>query len=214
MSPDDEKRLWELSERIASLESRIGPLEKIPAPLELEATLQENRRTRYEETGEWARHYSTVRLTVTTFLASMSIGILSFKWDPPAQPAQTFVDLAGLVWIAALFLFVLFTSYTYCEMENARRHRNWLLVLRTEQCTKKELHLRQDAASWLVLILTILYGIFLLNLCATHPVWHWRLWSFDYWLPPRTISRAMLVCAAIGIIMTFLGPALRRTRQP
>jgi hypothetical protein len=199
MNADDEAKF---AQRLADLERKFQ-LETIPKPAETEPALQENRRTRYQEAGEWARHYSTVRMTTTTVLVSLSIGILSFKWDPAAQPPQIFVDFAGLVWTAALFLFVLFTHYTYREMQNAREHRNRLPALQGETAFKKQFHPRQDVASWLLLGLTLIYAIFLLDLCAAYPVWHWRFFSRSYSVPPTTVPWAMIISAVLGIGATM-----------
>ena len=35
-------------------------------------------RAQFSEVGEWARHYSTVRMTVTPVMAGLSLGILQF----------------------------------------------------------------------------------------------------------------------------------------
>jgi hypothetical protein len=61
----------------------------------------------YTESGEWARHFSTVRATVTTFLVGVSVGVLSFGWDKPAW--RIFAAIAAGVWVLMLFLLWLFT---------------------------------------------------------------------------------------------------------
>ena len=51
-----------------------------------------------------ARLNKLPNMTTTMFLVSLSIGLLSFKWNLPAKPEPAFLNLAGGVWIAALCL--------------------------------------------------------------------------------------------------------------
>src|SRR5947207_10712493 len=99
-------------------------------------------------------------------------------------------------------------------MENARQHRNWLLVMQTETPPAKQFHPRQDVASWLLLGLTLLYAIFLLKLCSIEPVWSWRFASMECIVPTTTIPWAMIILALIGIVITALAPALWRITPP
>jgi hypothetical protein len=45
----------------------------------------ENRRVLYAENGEWARHYSNVRMTVITFVVTACVAILALKWDADVE---------------------------------------------------------------------------------------------------------------------------------
>ena len=154
-----------LSEQLAKLSARVDLLQ---TRLDLQVADEtaehiQNRRVRFAENGNWARHYSTVRMTTMTFLASLSIGILSFKWNPPTKPELTFLNLAGGVWVAAFCLFLVFTRYTYGEMERARLRRRALPEgAKTEP--DKPLHPRQDMASWLMVVVTAAFGLLLLSL--------------------------------------------------
>ena len=63
-----------LSEQLAKLSAKVNDLQ---ARLDLLAMGDrpehiQNRRVRFGENGNWARHYSTVRMTTTTFLFSLS----------------------------------------------------------------------------------------------------------------------------------------------
>jgi uncharacterized integral membrane protein len=129
-----------------------------------------NRRTRFQEYGNWARHYSTVRMTVTTFLVSLSVGILSFKWDPnDGPPADLFINLSGGVWIVALCLFLIFTHHTYRQMAHARRLRNRLETGDEYDKTKRAIHPRKnDWASWILIILSAVFGLLLLCLALAN----------------------------------------------
>ena len=155
-NPSDE--LTKLSAKVDGLQARLDLLVTGDTPEHIQ-----NRRVRFGENGNWARHYSTVRMTTTTILVSLSIGILSFKWDPPAKPALTFLNLAGGVWIAALCLFLTFTRYTYGEMERARLRRQ-ALPEGAKPEPGKPLHPRQDPASWIMIVVTAAFGLLLLSL--------------------------------------------------
>jgi hypothetical protein len=69
-------------------------------------------KVQFVEVGEWARHYSTVRATVSPVLAGLSLGILQFaikqqgasKWIPAVSSL--------LLWLAALIILVAFTRST------------------------------------------------------------------------------------------------------
>jgi hypothetical protein len=45
----------------------------------------ENRRALLAEDGEWARHYSNVRMTVITFVVTACVAILALKWDADVE---------------------------------------------------------------------------------------------------------------------------------
>jgi hypothetical protein len=155
-NPSEE--LTKLSAKVDGLQARLDLLVSGDTPEHIQ-----NRRARFVENGNWARHYSTVRMMTTTFLASLSIGILSFKWDPPAKPELTFLNLTGGLWIAALGLFLTFTRYTYSEMERARLRRQ-ALPEGTKPEPGKPLHPRQDLASWIMIVVTAAFGLLLLSL--------------------------------------------------
>jgi hypothetical protein len=81
----------------------------IPWNTETEATLIEY----YKERGQWARHYSAVRLTLGTFFVTLSFGILQFRWDTP----ELKVGVVLLTCAFGVFLFILFSKYTFDEMK-------------------------------------------------------------------------------------------------
>ena len=45
----------------------------------------ENRRTHYDDAGEWSRHYSNVRMTVATFVITSCVAIIALKADKPGS---------------------------------------------------------------------------------------------------------------------------------
>jgi beta-lactamase regulating signal transducer with metallopeptidase domain len=109
----------------------------------------ENRRAHFAESGEWARHYSNVRMTVITFVVTACVAILALKWDAdvekkmPAAPSQgsapTTVEAAAktekrvraevvansvaLLWILGSLVFQGFTYYTLRRMTSQLKHR-------------------------------------------------------------------------------------------
>lgn len=56
---------------------------------------------RQASAGEWSRHFSTVRMTVTPFLFTTSLAVLAFKWDD-GEPI--FITAASVTWAAGMFL--------------------------------------------------------------------------------------------------------------
>ncbi|MGI9087482.1 MAG: hypothetical protein ACR2HH_07060 [Chthoniobacterales bacterium] len=162
MTVEEEAQLWK---SIADLETKVDGLAHDPDTFKGlgQAELLQNCRTRYQENGNWARHYSTVRMTVTTFLIPVSLGVLAFKWTPPTHPPINFLALSDVVWMAAVFLFVLFTRLTYEEMERARRRR---MQLREGVATGEgsSFHPCQDHASYVLAFLTIAYGVLSMRL--------------------------------------------------
>jgi hypothetical protein len=159
MSEDNvSEQLTKLNAKVDGLQARLDLMLTGDTPEHIQ-----NRRVRFRENGNWARHYSTVRMTTTTALVSLSIGILSFKLNPPAKPEPTFVNLAGGVWIAALCLFLVFTRYTYGEMERARLRRR-ALPEGAKPEPGKPLHPREDMASWIMIVVTAAFGLLLLSL--------------------------------------------------
>ena len=159
------EQLSKLCTTVNQLAGRLQHLEDAGPP-----DVQANRQSRFAENSEWARHYSTVRMTTTTFLVGVSLGILSFRWPAPGRPPISFIALSGVVWIVAVLLFLVFTRLTYQEMERARRKRNRLpdgISAPREQSYRPA----ADAASWIVGLITILYGALLFYLGNIAP-WH------------------------------------------
>lgn len=147
-TPEDEAELKnslkDLKTRVENPEKSLETLLTIGSP-----DVAQNCRTRYQENGSWARHYSTVRMTVATLLVPVSLGILAFNWKPPLQhPPLIFVALSGVMWSIAVILFLSFTRQTYAEMERAREKRTRMPDRAgNSQGEGKQIHPRQDIAS-------------------------------------------------------------------
>lgn len=170
---DVDRKVEKLKDELKTASSDIAALKALlnALPPKTEEGLLSNRRTRFQENGNWARHYSAVRMTVTIFLVGLSLGILSFKWEPKGQPLAnppelTFRDLSGWVWSAAVILFVAFTTLTYNDMTKAR-NRN---LPDGAPTNRRPLRPRWESASWVVIIVTAIFTAMLFYL-SNLPIW-------------------------------------------
>lgn len=99
----------ELTQKLRLLRDLIPPAR---------SDLVQNARARFANDGQWAIHYSTVRMTVTTFLVGLSWGIVALQWDR-YKPALCFA--AWAVWVLTLVLLFTFTFYTKERLLAQRR---------------------------------------------------------------------------------------------
>jgi hypothetical protein len=72
----------------------------------------------YSDHGAWARHYSTVRMTIGTFFLTAATGIIYLRWDDP-EPGTAI--LAGIVFATGALVFLRFTWLTFKEMNRQRK---------------------------------------------------------------------------------------------
>ena len=67
----------------------------------------------YGDHGNWARHYSTIRLTLGTFFITAATGMITVRWDRP----QTAIAVsAGVVFGIGVLLFMVFSAFTFDKM--------------------------------------------------------------------------------------------------
>lgn len=71
----------------------------------------------YSDHGQWARHYSTVRMTLGTFFVTAATGFISLRWDTPG--AGVALIAAGIFFIGVI-LFLEFSWLTFHEMNKQR----------------------------------------------------------------------------------------------
>ena len=118
-----------------------------------------NRRLHYQEAGQWARHYSTVRMTVGTFVITVCATILALK-GRGGQADQIAVAVT-LLWLAGQAIFFIFTAQTFDRL-NSQLRRRWQLpdFIDAPEPARPVTMLR-DAASWIMMGLTILLGVFM-----------------------------------------------------
>ena len=78
----------------------------------------QNARTQFSDKGAWAMHFSTVRMTIATFLIGISWGVISLKWDDytPALGVAAIV-----VWVMAGIFLGIFTNST-CKASEQQKH--------------------------------------------------------------------------------------------
>jgi hypothetical protein len=72
----------------------------------------------YNDHGNWARHYSVVRMTVGTFFVTSSFTILGLQWNHPDRGLALLIYLYFLTG-ACIFLF--FTRLTFKKFEDQRK---------------------------------------------------------------------------------------------
>jgi hypothetical protein len=69
-------------------------------------------KTQFSEVGEWARHYSNVRMTVTPVLAALSLGIMQFAIEKKGAVVWIPMVSSLILWLAAIVILLTFTYHT------------------------------------------------------------------------------------------------------
>jgi hypothetical protein len=69
----------------------------------------------YGDHGHWARHYSTVRMTLGTFFITAATGMITFRWD---TPQEVIAVTAGAIFGIGVILFMIFSFFTFKEMNS------------------------------------------------------------------------------------------------
>jgi hypothetical protein len=72
----------------------------------------------YKEHGAWARHYSSVRMTLGTFFLSAATGVIYLRWDKPELRTAV---LAAVILFIGVILFLGFSWLTFRAMNRQRR---------------------------------------------------------------------------------------------
>lgn len=140
-------------------------------------TNEEILKTEYTEVGNWARHNSTVRMTVTPFLILVSLGVMSYKWD--ARDALIFMIASSAVWAMAMFLLWYYTRLTiraelYVKMLEEGFRTDTLpdrLFFETGAVDRKKIHPLDDPSTRIGLFgLTPAYlAAWIYWLCSVYP---------------------------------------------
>ena len=139
---------------VSPLKSRVTDLETTGDRAKTdEETWLTNRRIRYQEAGQWARHYSTVRMSVTTFLIGLSVTIVSFGWNYwDEKPRVSSVQTAAALWLVAVGLFTVFTRLTFQMARRSADHRRKLQI--DKQISTSNVS-SNDPASWAVAFISL-----------------------------------------------------------
>jgi magnesium-transporting ATPase (P-type) len=153
MTPEEEAAL---QKDIKDVCDRVLVLEQTREAVKSgEEAMLANRRVRYQETGQWARHYSTVRMTVTTFLLGLSVSIVTFGWQYwDEKPRGSSVETAAALWLLAVSLFTVFTRLSLQMGVRATKHRRELKI-ENEKPVPDGQAPPQDAASWTIAAISL-----------------------------------------------------------
>jgi hypothetical protein len=85
-----------------------------------------NTRSRFADAGAWAMHYSTVRMTISTFFITTTWAVISLRWD---DYSPELLQAALVVWLfAGAFLFV-FTGLTHRAASRQQEYKSYLPAL-------------------------------------------------------------------------------------
>jgi hypothetical protein len=126
----------------------------------------ENRRTRYDDAGEWARHYSTVRMTVATFALTTCVAIIALKGDESSLTPEEKIYMGNSVVILWLLGAVIFYVFSYLSYKQSNRQRKYRKDLPTTMIDSKNTDNRgptsitRDFAWWAVTAITFCFGFF------------------------------------------------------
>jgi hypothetical protein len=155
----------------------------------------ENRRAHFAENGEWARHYSNVRMTVITFVVTACVAILALKWDadiekksptaPPEASAPTTLEVkaktekqvraevvansVALLWIVGSLVLQGFTYYTLRRMTAQLKHRRQMRM--PEDPVDLPTHPHLDYPSFTIPLISALLVYCLLCTSVGNVVW-------------------------------------------
>jgi hypothetical protein len=107
-----------LRSRVVAQEAKLGDM-LFGAP-----PLHDNRKLLFGEHGSWARHFSTVRMTVMTFTVSTCAAI--FALSVRGAELSKIIGPIAVLWGLGSLTFWIFTFYTYKKVRSQWRMRNWL----------------------------------------------------------------------------------------
>ena len=106
----------------AKTDAVLGLVMNIP---EARSAFRDHRRVIYQELGQWGRHFSTVRMTVLTFTLTTSAAIIAWKWQGKGPDAiEPLLPPVGVLWVAGVLVFWLFTYHTYKSIGSQKRMRD------------------------------------------------------------------------------------------
>lgn len=126
-----------------------------------------------EDANGWAQHFSTVRLTLTTFLVSIALGVMQVRWEDATTLLR--YEVLG-IWMLAAVLLVYFTVFEYRKLRHGREAKNVLFALTGKSRAAKDRRWYSDVPLWCFVALSI--GFYM---------------AWDDWQPQ---SRASVVPAA------------------
>lgn len=157
----------------------------------------EDLRAAYSDLGNWARHYSAVRATVSTSLASISVVLMYYSWD---KNSRAFMAVSVTVMVVAFILLWVFTRATVVRMnDQIDRARELGLVgpaaqpagpaygkvmsfLTGQKHANDTYSIRTDVAFWGGVVFMLAYAAFVI---------YWFGWVHGRTLPNEHIIRIL-----------------------
>ncbi len=82
-----EEQKVQLAQALTDLNTKVAELEKIKDALQ--SAGNDNQKLHYQEAGQWARHYSIVRMTIATFAIRDGVGATVVPCHEPARTVAT-----------------------------------------------------------------------------------------------------------------------------
>ncbi len=147
--------MQDLNDALNKLADRVQTVEK--AKDALQSPLNDNRKLLYQEAGQWARHYSTIRMAVTTLAITTCAGVIALKWNGNASSEYVW-NVPIVLWLLAFLVFHAFTYQTY-KMFN---HQLFYRAVLPHGIEKKEAKLSliiEDSASIIIWLMTLVFGV-------------------------------------------------------
>jgi hypothetical protein len=117
---------------------------RVVIPSALTDDSHSNARTRFSDAGAWAMHFSTVRLSLTTFFITASWGLVTLKWKEYSDELR---NAALVSWLLATFFLDTFTRATIKASEKQKGFQFELPTL-TEASSDRTLHWKTRLGIW------------------------------------------------------------------
>ena len=114
-----------------------------------------NYRTRYRDQGDWARHFSEVRMHTAIFLIGICAGIMALAHT---EHKLIFIDLACVLWGIWVLMFLFFTIAEHKKSES--QHKTRQILFPNEQLDHGldgHQSLLRDRGLHIALLLTLLF---------------------------------------------------------
>jgi hypothetical protein len=107
----------------AAVEVRVTALiHRLESLTTTNVVCRDNAKVLFQEAGQWARHFSTVRMTVATFTITSCTAIMALaSKQGQSASASDVVDPVVVLWILGLTVFWIFTIETYHQIYLQRK---------------------------------------------------------------------------------------------
>lgn len=112
-NPNEKQAVETVKGKVEALAALLGAIQTC------NSTFKDNRKAHFQEAGNWARHYSTVRMTVLTFTLTTCAALLAWKWQADLRPIW---QISGL-WLLGVLTFWTFTYHTYDRLGSQMKYR-------------------------------------------------------------------------------------------